>query len=418
MGQDATSRVRHFCVTCGKQFGIGFHTFCDSCGSMVDVDYDITQLELSGSAGTLQTFAPLLPLEDSAVLARTPLPETPCVHARKLGQRVGLSNLYLKDESALPTRSTKDRMAAVALPYLVQGGVTRFCTSSTGNSSTALAHALEHTAGMQMVLFTAESFVHRVNLGSSAHVTQFALRDATFVEAYSAAGAFAASRAVTPERGFFNPARREGLKLCFLEATRQVPTPIDWYVQAVSSGMGVYGTANGAAQLKRLGLISRTPRLLCVQQATCCPMVSAFRAEADHVRPEDIVARPTGIAEAILRGDPSRAYPNLRRRVLESQGDFVSVTEAEIRDARALVEELEGLHPCFNAATAVAGVLSLAKAGKLDRDATVLINLSGGERRHVPAPDRTFWLTRSPSADIGWVPEDARARHAWETAAQ
>jgi threonine synthase len=94
-----------------------------------------------------------------------------------------------------------------------------------------------------------------------------------------------------------------------MEATDQIPAPIDWYVQAVSSAMGVYGTYKGAKELLALGHISRLPRLLCVQQETCCPMVRAWQAGSETIRPQDIVHKPEGIAKAILRGDPSRAYP-------------------------------------------------------------------------------------------------------------
>ena len=72
------------------------------------------------------------------------------------------------------------------------------------------------------------------------------MRGASFVEAADYAVAYARQHKLVSESGFFNPARREGLKLAFLEACDQVPEPIDWYVQAVSSAMGVYGAFKGA----------------------------------------------------------------------------------------------------------------------------------------------------------------------------
>ena len=61
------------------------------------------------------------------------------------------------------------------------------------------------------------------------------------------------------------------------------------------------------------------------------------------------MAQPVGIAEAILRGDPSRAYPHIRRIVDQSGGTFIAVTEAEMRAARRDVEALEGISICFSA---------------------------------------------------------------------
>src|SRR5256886_15862678 len=126
------------------------------------------------------------------------------------------------------------------------------------------------------------------------------MRDASFVDAATYAGSYARQHGLVSESGFFNPGRREGLKLAFLEAAEQVPRPIDWYVQAVSSAMGVYGVYKGAKELHALELGERPPRLLCVQQETCAPMVAAWEDGSDRIRPEHIVERPAGIAKPIL----------------------------------------------------------------------------------------------------------------------
>src|SRR5262249_17858852 len=150
-------------------------------------------------------------LPDEAATTRT-------VHAVGLGERIGLPGLYLKDETTLPTGTTKDRMAAVALAYLSEGGVRAFAPSSPGNSSTAYAHAPSRYPDLVMHLFTADRFAGRLHIPASDRVINYVLRGATFVEAFDAARDFALSRGITPERGFFNPGRREGLKLAWLEA--------------------------------------------------------------------------------------------------------------------------------------------------------------------------------------------------------
>jgi threonine synthase len=302
--------------------------------------------------------------------------------------------LFLKDETGLPTRTTKDRMAAIALAYLKECGVRGFTTSSTGNSSSAYASAIARIPELLMYVFTAEAFRDRLSLPAGDQLVDVVLRDATFVEAFAAAGEFADGNGLASERGFFNPGRREGLKLAWLEAAEQVPRPIDWYVQAVSSAMGVYGVYKAARERLALGLTDRVPRLALVQQETCAPMVSAWRDGAPKIRPTDIVARPTGIASAILRGDPTRAYPHVRRITEESGGTFAAVSEQEIRDARRLAEQLEGISPCFAAAAALAGLIQLRARGGLDREATVLVNLTGGDRSGSPASGQTVWLER------------------------
>jgi threonine synthase len=253
-----------------------------------------------------------------------------------------------------------------------------------------------------------------VQSSAPGQVVDFVLRDATFVEAFDAARDFAIRRGLVSERGFFNPGRREGLKLAWLEAAEQVPRPIDWYVQAVSSAMGVYGVFKGAKQLQGLGTIDRLPRLLCVQQESCAPMVSAWTEGSERIRPQDIVKRPSGIAQAILRGDPTAAYPHVRRIVMESGGSFVAIPEEEIRAARALVEGLENISPCFSAAAAVAGVVKLRRRGELRADDTVLINLTGRDREEKASQGDTHWLERSGT---GWAPahpEYAPTRQLWD----
>ena len=142
-------------------------------------------------------------------------------------------------------------------------------------------------------------------------------------------------------------------------------------------------------------------------------MVHAFEEGSPQCTPAHVVARPTGIAKAILRGDPRRAYPYVRQIVLESNGTFTAVSEAEIREARSMVQELEGIDPCFSASAAVAGLVKLARRGELPRGDTVLVNLTGGERPHEGADAAhamvPIWL--KATANGSWEPEDPSDPH-------
>lgn len=395
---------RTVCSRCRRELSGGFFPFCPECGSMSDIEYDLTAVQLRDSANPYLRFIDLLPVADPALLpadARF----TPTVHAQRLGERLGMPRLFLKDETRLPTWTTKDRMAAVALAYLSECGVRGFTTSSTGNSSSAYAHAISRIPQLVMYVFTAAQFRDRLALVGGEQVVDVVLRDATFVEAFAAAGEFADRNGLASERGFFNPGRREGLKLAWLEAAEQVGRPIDWYVQAISSAMGVYGVFKAARERLQLGLADRLPRLLLVQQESCAPMVSAWRGGAELIRPSDIVQRPTGIAKAILRGDPTRTYPHVRRIVTESRGTFTAVSERQIRGARRMAEELEGISPCFAAAAALAGLIALRAAGELPAQDTVLVNLTGGDRPGTPPTSATRWIERRAGEwDYGPLP--------------
>lgn len=128
-------------------------------------------------------------------------------------------------------------------------------------------------------------------------------------------------------------------------------------------------------------------------------MVSAWQAGADQIRPSDVVERPSGIAEAILRGNPTRVYPHVRRIVIESGGDFVAVCDRQIRQAHRMLEELEGISTCYAAAAALAGAIELHRQGGLPGTDTVLVSLTGGMRPGTPPTPATRRLKRSSS---GW----------------
>ncbi len=395
--------MRQVCLHCGRRQPDGFHPFC-ACGGMVDVQYDLVRVELEDSTNPYLRFADLLPVRAPRDLLPRDACYTPILHATRLGRSLGMPALYLKDETVLPTRTTKDRMAAVSLAYLAECGVREFCASSTGNSSTAYALAIRAHPGLHAILFTAEDFADRVQHADHDQVTHYVLRGATFVEAFQAAVAHAARHGLVSERGFFNPGRREGLKLAFLEAAEQIGAPIDWYVQAVSSAMGVWGCYKGAKELRGLDRIERLPKLLCVQQQSCSPMATAFEEGSPSILPRHVVEHPHGIAEAILRGDPTRVYPYVRAMVLESRGGFAAVSEMEIREARKLVEDCEGVSPCFSAAAALAGLVKLVRSGNFPSKETVLVNLTGGDRDPSPPGGKPIWLRRE---GVDWLHESA-----------
>ncbi len=396
-----TKKYREFCVVCGKTQPEGFQPFC-SCGGMVDIAYDLEHARLYDSSDSLERYFDLLPLTSTEHLLPIEIEATPTLHATRLGDELGLPRLYLKNESVLPTGTTKDRMAAIGLPYLIEKGVRRFATSSTGNSSTAYARLMPLAPECTCYIFTAEDFKDRVQFTDCDQVHHLVLRDATFVEAFDAAKEYADNHGLTPERGFFNPGRREGLKLAFLEAAEQVPHAIDWYVQAVSSAMGVYGTFKGAKELRSIGRTSSVPRLLCVQQESCCPMVRSFEAGSPKILPEAIIDRPAGIASAILRGNPTGVYPYVREIVLESGGSMVAVSETEIREARSMIEELEGLSPCFSASAAFAGVVRKLRKSTLPPEDTILVNLTGSDRLKRERAGPHQWMAR---CEDGWEVE-------------
>jgi threonine synthase len=381
------------CVKCGARSPGKCGTLC-KCGGMLDAAYDLSTAKFIDSENSFVRFADLLPVRDRRLFPTTAR-RTPCVHAARLGQAIGLRSLYLKNETRLPTGTTKDRASVVVLAMFLEQGTLAFATSSTGNAGSGYAYALQTEPSfgdMEMHLFVGENFSGRSHYGDSRRVKVFALKNGTFEDASAVAAAYAKQKGMPTDGGFFSPGKREGAKLAFFESVEQIPRPIDWYVQAISSGLGVQGIFKGAKELAAMRRIDRLPRLLCVQEDTCAPQVRAWREGAVDIRPEHIVREPKGIALAVHRGDPSRAYPYMRESVIESKGTFTAVGETEIRETREMIRELEGIEVCFNSACAMAGVIREARAGVIRGDQVVLVNLTGRDRTPETATRHITWL--------------------------
>lgn len=372
--------VRLRCVRCGESYPFGFLLRCPSCNGLVDPVYDLEKARLLDSSRSLERYFYLTPLQKLSSAFSIGEGNTPCIHARRLGTHIGLERLYLKDETSNVTGTTKDRMATCVISYFRETGINTFVASSTGNSSSSLAYCLHSLPDMSLHLFCAREFLPRHAYYEHPRIHMHVI-DGDFVEAGEAAKQFARERDIPFEGGFFNLARREGLKLAYLEAFEQLTEEPAVVVQAVSSGMGIYGAYRGLREYQQIGRLRRTPRFVCAQQDTCSPMYRAYMAGSPVIRPEDIVHHPHGLAEAILRGDPSQSYPYLYDIIKATDGCFACASQTALRDAQQLLLETEGINACYASATALAVVQSLAKSGWIGRQEVVLVMITGGMQR-------------------------------------
>jgi threonine synthase len=230
-----------------------------------------------------------------------------------------------------------------------------------------------------MHIFCGADFLDRLNFPPSPNLTVYTV-DGSFVQAGKAAQEYAARRRLPFESGFFNPARREGLKLAYLEAVDQMPVEPAVVIQAVSSGMGLYGAFKGFREYLALGRLSHMPRIVCAQQATCAPMYNGWRKKVARLDSSFRIRNPDGLATAILRGDSSATYPYMLRIAHSTGGCFTAIQADDIRLARTLAAELEGLDICYSSAVALASAWRLAERGWIDPQEPVLVNLTGADR--------------------------------------
>lgn len=367
------------CIDCGREYPFGFLLRCKACNGLIDPIYDLKRFEFIESHKPLEHYFYVVPFQRIASALYVGEGNTPCLHAQRLGEHLGLERVYLKDETRNPTGTTKDRMATCVLSQFQELGIHTFVASSTGNSSSSFAYVVHPLKGMHLHLFCARDFLHRHAYYEHPDI-QMHIVEGDFVDAGNVAKRFAQEQNSVFEGGFFNLARREGLKLTYLEAFDQLPEEPAVIVQAVSSGMGVYGAYRGIREYQQLGYMKNTPRLVCAQQDTCAPMYKAYINGSSVIRPGDVVHNPHGLAEAILRGDPTQTYPYLYTVVKETDGCFTVASQAEIHEARQVILDTEGINVCYATATALASVKNLVKSGWIKPTEVVLINLTGSIR--------------------------------------
>ncbi|MGV9883853.1 threonine synthase [Streptomyces sp. NPDC003006] len=372
------------CTRCRTELEPALVYRCPDCSGALEPHYALDDSAHRAHEAPERAYFDFLPLSSPDFLDDGVTVRTPCRPAPRLGTAVGVPDLWVKDESKQPTGTTKDRLAAVVLAVYRQFGVKEFVGSSTGNSSTALARAVRRDPAMRAHFFCGEDFAVNHDILDDARTT-LTVVPGTYVDASAQARRYAEAHRLHLDAGFFNWARREGLKIAYLEALDEMGRTPDVIVQGISSGMGVVAAHKGMREYLRIGAIDRMPRFLMVQEDSCAPAARAWQEGRTELTDADRIERPEGLATAILLGDGAPYYPYLHAVASSTGGAIVSATGRELVQARAMLRELEGLDVCHAAAATIAAVRNEAAAGRIDRDATVLVNLTGRSRTAGPA---------------------------------
>jgi threonine synthase len=363
------------CVDCGSTEQ-DLSGRCLACHGLVDAVYPPTDAALEpGDTDALETYWDLLPIPHRAS-CRIAIEPTPTVLLTELD---GVP-IWAKVEGVLPTGSTKDRLIAVSLPLMIERGVERFVFSSTGNTAAAYAWGLQRYPELSARVFVSED-VPEAQLGPKTDRMEVVRVKGDYVEAGNRSRAELRPGEVS-EGGFFNLGRREGAKLAYLEAFDDVARAggrIDTVVQAVASGLGIVAAARAVEQSAAVREWGKGPRLFCAQQTSCSPMVKAYRALLSGTGERLPERLPSGLAAAILLGDPFSSFDYVARAVRESEGGFVDVTSSEI--AAALQRHNHEVPMGDSAAVALASAYRMWEQGDLRGSEGVLVALTGGPGR-------------------------------------
>ncbi len=357
---------------------------CD-CGGLIEAHYDsISAGEWKAGDGSsrLARYWKLLPLTESApanYLARFFKP-TPLYRSRALGEYFKIKGLWLKDETKNFTKTFKARDAFVSLLRFQEIGISEFVLCSTGNTAAAFCYAMRFAGkGMKAHLFFPKNTIIDFPV-RTRYVAKTQFVSGTFEEAINAAKSYAVENNLAFEGGFANLGRREGSKTLAFEIAETKLEP-DWYVQAIGSGTGAYSFEKGFSELVKLGAAKICPKILCVQPERCSPIVNSFLSGSELLDPKFVVKSPDSFATTLSNGNPSLSYPYVRKAILNSQGGVQKVSESEIAKALMLLFKLEHLACDPAVAVAVAGLMRSVEEEKIDRNSTIVLNVSGGLRR-------------------------------------
>ncbi len=370
------------CLECGRllpYMGVA-GAACPACQSdWLEAHYDYAAFKrellrgLPGRPQNLWRYHDVLPISDPAQLDLISAGGTPLQPSRRYARTLPLDRLHLKDERYGPTSSFKDRQAAVSVAAMLEAGIAECVIASTGNAAAAYAAACAR-AGIKLWVFMT-SLVPQEKLREAALFGAEVIKvSGNYDQTKQIAADFAKRRGVWLDRGARSLPARESMKTIAYEIVEQLGWRApDWYVQAVSGGLGPLGVYHGFQELFEMGLIDRIPALAVIQAEGCAPMVRAFKAGRDTAEP---VIPQTRIA-ILSTGDPGKTYTHLWRITQRFGGVMESVTDAAAFTAMQTLAKTEGMAVEPATAVAFAGLEKLVHAGTIIGDELVVVNCTG-----------------------------------------
>jgi threonine synthase len=396
--------VGYRCSICGAQYSPTEVTYtCPKDGGNLDVvlDYDSIKSKykpediLSRSDPSLWRFLPLLPVSEPEGDA-TPLHAaggTPVFTLSRLAEKLGLRNVWLKDESRNPTASFKDRASAIVVARAREIQAEVVVTASTGNAGAALA-GMSAAVGQKAIIFAPKSAPPAKVAQLLVFGAKVILVDGTYDDAFDLTVKAADEFGWYCRNTGYNPFTAEGKKTAALEIWEWWESAhAKWHEDAgsdvnhapltvfVSVGDGniISGIHKGFKDLYQLGWLARMPRIIGVQAEGSAAISNAFHAGTETITPVSANTIADSISVDLPR-DGIRAV----RAAKETEGTYVNVSDAEILQAIAELGTA-GVFAEPAGATAYAGLVKAAGSGLVGGEDHILVLNTGSGLKDVRA---------------------------------
>jgi threonine synthase len=385
------NNVTHLeCAACGTEYEAGkLYNVCEKCGKPLLVRYDLdrasktmTRDVLKSRVSSMWRYREVMPVSSDDNIVTLGEGWTPLLHAQRLGAKLGMSELYIKDESLNPTQSFKARGMSAAVSMAKELGVKKVAAPSAGNAAGALA-AYAARAGMEAHLFMPRdtpraNVVECIELGANVTLIDGLITDC---------GAEVAKR--KDAEGWFDvstlkePYRAEGKKTLGYELAEALDWSLpDVIIYPTGGGTGLIGMWKAFEEMEAMGWIgSARPRMVSVQSEGCAPIVTAFQKGerfADMFPNAATVASGLRVPKAI--GDFL-----ILDAIRSSGGSAVAVTDNALIAAVREIGALEGVFVAPEGGACLPALRKLIDQGEVKRDERVVMFNTGAGIKYIEA---------------------------------
>ena len=368
------------CKECERLGELTAAYVCEYCFGPLEVEYDreliaarVTRESIAAGPHSLWRYRDFLPCAPQDPNAGLPSGMTPLVKAPRLAEELGLRDVWVKNDTANPTHSFKDRVVSVALEKAKQLGYGVVACASTGNlANSVAAHAAAH--GLESYVFVPADLEEQKIVATAVYGTTLLAVGGNYDDVNRLCTELAGERPWAFVNVNVRPYYAEGSKTLAYEVAEQLGWSLpDRCVIPIASGSLYTKIRRGFQDLLETGLVDgEVPTLDGAQAAGCGPVAAAFEAGLDFVAP----TRPDTIAKSLAIGNPADGVFALDA-ARATGGCISSVTEEEIVEGIELLARTTGVFTETAGGVTTATLAKLARAGRIDPDERVVLYITG-----------------------------------------